>query len=185
MSTTVCVVGTIATDPRTITSAGRATFSTFRLASTERRYDRDRAQWLDGDTNWFTINSFRGLAEHAGESFMKGDRVIVHGRLRIRAWENEGKSGTAVEIEADSFGHDLRWGTSSFTKDASRAAEPVDAGSVDTESAGSEPSEPELHGTESDQADDAEDTDDEQLGAGNHDLAGIKFSSGALLPSAA
>lgn len=116
MSTTITVVGTIATDPRTTTSPGRTTFCTFRLASTERKFDRERNQWMDGDTNWFTINAFRSLAAHAGTSFAKGERIVVHGKLRVRKWESEDKSGTAVEIEADSLGHDLRWGVTAFTK---------------------------------------------------------------------
>ena len=41
---------------------------------------------------------------------------MVHGRLRLRAWENGEKSGTAIEIEADSIGHDLAWGTTTLTK---------------------------------------------------------------------
>ena len=49
-------------------------------------------------------------------SVRKGERVVVHGRLRLRAWENGEKSGTAIEIEADSIGHDLAWGTTTLTK---------------------------------------------------------------------
>ena len=130
MSTIVTVVGTIATDPRTTTSPGKATFCTFRLASTERKFSRDRNQWVDGETNWFTINAFRNLAANAGASFAKGERVFVHGRLRVRKWESEERFGTAVEIEADALGHDLRWGVSSFTKQT--ASEPEAAGSQET-----------------------------------------------------
>ncbi|MEJ6489341.1 single-stranded DNA-binding protein [Leucobacter sp. USCH14] len=125
MSIILTVVGTIATDPRTITSPGKATFCTFRLASTERKFNPEQKQWIDGETNWVTINAFRSLAAHAGASFAKGERVIVHGRLRVRKWETEEKSGTAVEIEADALGHDLRWGVSSFTKRTASAPEAV------------------------------------------------------------
>ncbi len=125
MSTTVTVVGTIATDPRTTTSPGRASFCSFRLASTDRRFDRERNSWVDGETNWFSVNAFRSLAEHAGASFAKGERVIVHGRLRIRSWESDEKSGTSVEIEAEAIGHDLRWGVTAFTRQT--ASEPDSA----------------------------------------------------------
>lgn len=116
MSTTVTVIGTIATDPRTTSAPGKATFCTFRLASTDRRFDREQNLWVDGETNWFTVNAFRSLAAHAGASFMKGQRVVVHGRLRVRRWETEEKSGTSVEIEADAIGHDLRWGVTAFSR---------------------------------------------------------------------
>lgn len=123
MSTPVSVVGTIATAPRLMKSAAKVAFCTFRIASNERRYDREKNQWVDGDTNWFTVNAFRSLAEHADHSFSKGDRVIISGRLRIRQWSTDGKSGTAVEIEADALGHDLRWGVSRFEKQIRSGAE--------------------------------------------------------------
>ncbi|WP_053383736.1 single-stranded DNA-binding protein [Leucobacter celer] len=127
MSTPICIIGTVATDPRFSRTNSGAAFCSFRVASNERRYDREQAQWVDGETNWFTVNAFRGLAEHASESFSKGDRVVVSGRLRMRRWESGEKSGTAVEVESDALGHDLRWGVSRFTKrsgaDASATAE--------------------------------------------------------------
>ena len=34
----------------------------------------------------------------------------------MRDWDNGTSAGTSVEIEADSIGHDLTWGTSTFTR---------------------------------------------------------------------
>lgn len=116
MSTTVSVVGTVATEPKTVTLPSGAELCTFRLADGERRYDAEKKEWIDGHTNWFTVNAFRALATHAGESLSKGDRVIVAGRLRVKQWEKDERSGTAVEIDADALGPELRWGTSVFTK---------------------------------------------------------------------
>lgn len=129
MSTHVSVVGTVATAPRLITTSAGVTFCTFRIASNERRFDREQNQWVDGETNWFTVNAFRSLAENADRSFRKGDRVLVNGRLRIRSWNSDQKSGTSVEIEAEALGHDLRWGTSRFEKQ-NRPAEPQAAASA-------------------------------------------------------
>ncbi|MGD9606123.1 MAG: single-stranded DNA-binding protein, partial [Leucobacter sp.] len=67
-------------------------------------------------------------------SFRKGERVIVSGRLRVRKWENDEKSGTSVEVEADALGHDLRWGVSRFEKRTG----PAESGSATAEG-GSEP----------------------------------------------
>lgn len=72
--------------------------------------------WVDGETNWCTITTFRQLADNAALSVKKGERVFLSGRLRIREWESGERSGTTVEIEADSLGHDLSWGTSNFTR---------------------------------------------------------------------
>lgn len=116
MPTPFCVVGTVATDPNLMTSESRVPFCTFRLASNERRFDREKNEWVDGETNWFTVNSFRTLAEHSKQSFNKGDRIVVNGRLRVRRWDAKDKSGLSVEIDADALGHDVRWGVSSFSK---------------------------------------------------------------------
>jgi single-strand DNA-binding protein len=95
---------------------GGLAITSFRLASSQRRFDRGQQKWIDADTNWYTVSAFRGLASNAAVSIVKGDRVVVTGRLRIRDWENTDRSGTTVEIEADTIGHDMFWGTSQFTR---------------------------------------------------------------------
>jgi single-strand DNA-binding protein len=40
--------------------------------------------------------------------------VIVTGRQRVIDWARDGKSGTAVEVDAAAVGHDLRFGLSQF-----------------------------------------------------------------------
>jgi len=116
MSDTISVTGLVATTPRHITTSEGLAITSFRLASSQRRYDRTQQRWIDADTNWYTVSCFRGLATNAAGSVVKGDRVMVSGRLKIRDWENTDRSGTTVEIEADNLGHDLFWGTSTFTR---------------------------------------------------------------------
>lgn len=136
MSNNITAVGTVATDPRTLTTHSGVALCTFRLASSERRYDREKNEWVDGETNWFTVTVFRGPALNARDSFRKGDRVIVHGRLRIRSWERDDRSGTSVDIEAESIGHELRWGVTRFTKrtaNDSESAVPNDGNAAESE----------------------------------------------------
>ena len=97
--------------------------TSFRLASSQRRYDRTQQRWIDADTNWYTVSCFRGLATNAAGSVVKGDRVMVTGRLKIRDWENTDRSGTTVEIDAENVGHDLFWGTSTFTRTLTSSAD--------------------------------------------------------------
>jgi single-strand DNA-binding protein len=73
-------------------------------------------EWKDGETNWFTITAFKKLALTTAESISKGDRILITGTLKVRDWDNGERSGTSVEIEADAIGHDLSWGTSTFTR---------------------------------------------------------------------
>lgn len=108
--------GLVATEPRrTVTSEGLA-ITSFRLAASYRKFNRTKQEWEYGETNWYTVSTFRQLAANLAISLAKGDRVVVTGRLRIRQWQNNEKKGTQVDIDADAVGHDLNWGTSKFTR---------------------------------------------------------------------
>ncbi|WP_138443468.1 single-stranded DNA-binding protein [Sinomonas susongensis] len=116
MSDTIIVRGFVATDPRANTTNGGDIVSNFRLAVTERRYDREAAAWVDGHTNWFTVVGFRQLAANMCGSLKKGQRVIVVGKLRLKQWDKDGRVYHAAEVEAESVGHDLFWGSAKFSR---------------------------------------------------------------------
>jgi single-strand DNA-binding protein len=78
-------------------------------------------EWVDGETNWYTITSFRTLAINTATSISKGDRIVVSGTLRIRDWDNGERVGTSVELEASNIGHDLAWGTTTFVRTVHKA----------------------------------------------------------------
>ena len=119
MPDTIFATGVVGTPPElTIVGNGLARL-TFRLASTQRKYNRATSEWENGETNWYTVVAFRRLAEHTRDSVSKLDRVIVVGRLKVSRWEKEDKRGTSVEIIADAIGHDLTFGTATFSKAAS------------------------------------------------------------------
>ncbi|WP_309617059.1 single-stranded DNA-binding protein [Salinibacterium sp.] len=122
MTDSITLTGLVATTPRHIRTNDGLTISSFRLASAQRRFDRTKEKWIDVDTNWYTISAFRQLGVNCTGSVNKGDRVIVSGRLRIREWQNGERTGTTVDIEADAIGHDLSWGTSSFSRTISSGA---------------------------------------------------------------
>ena len=129
MPDAITLTGLVATAPRHLVTSEGLPITSFRLASTQRRFDRSQEKWIDGETNWYTVTAFRQLALNSNASVDKGQRVIVSGRLKIREWENGERSGTTIEIEAESIGHDLSWGTAAFTRSVSTAtiapAEPV------------------------------------------------------------
>ena len=109
MTDTITLTGIVGSDPRHhVTNQGLA-ITSFRFASRHRYFDRAKGAWEDGETNWYTVSAFRQLAVNTSLSVRKGERLVVRGRLRQREWNNGTKSGTSVEIEADSIGHDLSW----------------------------------------------------------------------------
>lgn len=138
MSECITVRGFAGTDIRTITTEKGLPIATFRLASTPRRYDRASGEWVNGETNWFNVTCFRNLALNVHSTVSKGDPVIVTGRLKIRPWENDsGQRGTAVEIDAEGLGHDLTFGTGSFTRLNPSASSPGQAEPAQEETEGS------------------------------------------------
>lgn len=128
MTDNITITGVVGTDPHHHVTTQGLPITSFRLASTRRYFDRAKGSWEDGETNWYTVSAFRQLASNTSQSVRKGERVVVSGRLRLRAWETGEKSGTAVEIEADAIGHDLAWGVASYTKVRSARAADAPAG---------------------------------------------------------
>lgn len=116
MTDHISITGLIATEPRNIVTSEGLAICSFRVASPQRHFNRSQNTWIDGETNWYTVSAFRQLAEHAASSLHKGERIVVRGKLKLRQWERDEKTGLSAEIEADSLGHDLRWGSAQFTR---------------------------------------------------------------------
>ena len=116
MAENITVSGLVATTPRHMVTADGLPITSFRLASSNRRFDKAKGMWVDGETNWYTITAFKQLAINVAASINKGDRIFIQGVLRVRDWDNGERAGTSVEIEAEAMGHDLTWGNSIFTR---------------------------------------------------------------------
>ena len=110
------IAGLVATTPRYLVTSDGLPICSFRLAESNKRWDYAENKWVDGDTNWYTITAFKSLATNVSQSISKGDRIFVTGRTRVRDWDNGERAGTSIEIEVTNVGHDLAWGTSTFTR---------------------------------------------------------------------
>jgi single-strand DNA-binding protein len=103
--------------------AGEQVVANFRIACTPRRYHRKSEEWVDGETQWYTVNAWRQLGEHCSRSLRRGDPVVVQGRLSQRTYINKNHvEVTALEVEALLVGHDLSKGVSVFTRRPSQQA---------------------------------------------------------------
>ena len=116
MQDLITVRGFVATDPATRHTASGAAVTGFRLATTERRFDRETAEWVDAHTNWYSISAFGQLGSNTAQSVKKGNPVIVTGRLRVRDWSTGERSGTSVDVVADAVGLDLGFGSAAFQR---------------------------------------------------------------------
>jgi single-strand DNA-binding protein len=128
--TLVTVVGNVATQPVLKNTASGIPMARFRLATTERRWDRAADRWMDGHTSFFTVWAYRMLGENLAASLGVGEPVIVQGRLRVLEREDKredkGQTYVTVAIEAVAVGHDLSRGTSAFRRVARARPELVE-----------------------------------------------------------
>ncbi|MFF6780009.1 single-stranded DNA-binding protein [Streptomyces sp. NPDC012510] len=113
--TMVCVVGNVATQP-VCRESSTGSSARFRLAVTSRYWDREKSEWADGHTNFFTVWSRRALAANVASSVTLGDPVVVQGRLKVRTEQREGQSWVSADVDAIAIGHDLSRGTSAFRR---------------------------------------------------------------------
>lgn len=82
----------------------------FRLGARERRFDRDRQEWGDGDQVVLTVNCWRRVAEGVRLSLAKGDNVVVMGRYFVREYTApNGERRISNELDARAIGPDLAW----------------------------------------------------------------------------
>jgi single-strand DNA-binding protein len=129
LSTPIAIVGNLTADPELRFTASGKAVAKLRIAVSERIRDTD-GTWKDGDATYWSVTVWDRLAEHAGDSLAKGQRVIVMGRVASRTWETrEGEKRTDYEITADAVGPDLKWDTvkvEKASKGAPKAAQVAD-----------------------------------------------------------
>jgi len=115
--TQLTIAGNLVDDPELRFTPSGQPVAKFRIASTPRFYDKQAAEWKDGDTLFLTVNVWRQAAENVAESMTRGTRAIVQGRLRQRSYETkEGEKRTVYELEADEVGVSLRSATAKVAK---------------------------------------------------------------------
>ncbi len=114
--TMMTISGNLVDNPNLRRTNSGTNVASFRVASTQRRFDRETGTWVDGETLFVTVTAWRGMAENVNESLRKGMPVIAHGRYRQREYEKNEMLKTAYELEAVSVGPDLARGTARFER---------------------------------------------------------------------
>jgi single-strand DNA-binding protein len=129
MATIITVVGNLVKDPEVKDLGAGKVLAKLRVASTERFQDSD-GSWKDGDTAFYDVVCWRTLAENVAGSLSKGNKVIVHGKLKYREFlRKDGTKGNAFEIDATDVGQSMSIKTGSFNKSTNIANSTVSVGS--------------------------------------------------------
>ena len=103
----VSLVGNIVRTPVSKRVSDKAVVTTFRLASTPRRFDPSTSEWRNLDSLYLTVSCWNKLAERVATCLQGGDPVVVSGRLRMRTYEVEGQKRTVYEVDAQNVAPDL------------------------------------------------------------------------------
>ena len=127
--TEVTVVGNVVDSPRRVRLENSAV-TNFRMASTARRYDSGRQEFVDAGTLWVDVEAWGELGGNVARSISKGDPVIVRGTLTTRSWDTENGRRSAPQIKATSVGPNLARGWADFHRPARAVPAEQDSGGV-------------------------------------------------------
>lgn len=113
----VTIAGTMVADPELRFFPSGACVANFTLAANDRRYDRDKGGWVDGDATFVRCSIWRQAAENVTNTLTKGMRVLATGVLRQRSWENDqGEKRSAFELAVTEIGPSLKFATATVHK---------------------------------------------------------------------
>ncbi len=114
--TMITVVGNLVDDPKLRTTESGVEVTSFRIASTSRRLDRETNSWVDYGQLFLGVSCWRSLGVNVVASLRKGDPVVVSGRLFTRQYERDGQLRSSYEMDAVAVGPDLARGTATFQR---------------------------------------------------------------------
>lgn len=104
----ITLVGNLTADPQLRVIPSGASVCSFRMGCTPRWRNRETGTWQDGQSTFYSVSAWRGLADNIAASLHRGDRVIVIGRLRQRTYTTAtGEERLVVEVDADTVAPDL------------------------------------------------------------------------------
>lgn len=104
MSSTTTVTGNLGGVDLRFTPSGKAVLN-LSLADNHNRFDKDKQEWVQTGTTWYRMTLWEDHAQNAADTLQKGDRVIVTGRVEMRAFKDkDGNDREALEIHPQEIG---------------------------------------------------------------------------------
>lgn len=96
----VMVIGNLGADPEMRYMSDGTAMTSFRVAASRNftGSDGERRE----ETEWFSIVTWKKLAEQCSQYLQKGRKVFVEGRLRTRSWDGpDGQKRYRTEVVAE------------------------------------------------------------------------------------
>jgi len=107
----IAVDGRLAQEPELRFSQAGKAVARLRVVASDRRRDENTGEWSDSDSLWIDVTCFDKLAENVCESVVKGDLILVTGRLKTEEWTDRDTSQkrSKIAMTADSVGASLQF----------------------------------------------------------------------------
>jgi single-strand DNA-binding protein len=97
---TITAIGNLVFEPDFGVTSNGISRCKMRIACNERK--KQDGEWTDGETSFFDVIVWRGLADAAGDQFKKGQTILVVGKVKITKYQDKnGAERQGVEILAD------------------------------------------------------------------------------------
>ena len=96
--------GNLARDPevRTVSTGGKQTSVVNFTVATSREYTKANVE-KDKITSFINCEAWDSGAEVIGNSFKKGDLVLIEGSLRNDSWEKDGVKHSTLKVRVNNF----------------------------------------------------------------------------------
>lgn len=108
MSCAITISGRLAGDPELRYSPQGKAVCRFVVVESARRKVGDK--WEDVDTSFWRCVAFGQIAENITESGVKGDAVLVLGKIKQVSWETkDGEKRSGVEVTVDDAGMSMKF----------------------------------------------------------------------------
>ena len=123
----VMIIGNLGADPEMRYTADGTALTSFRVASS-RTYSSPDGERKE-ETEWFSVVTWRKLAEQCSQFLQKGRKVYVEGRLQTRSWDTpEGERKYRTEVIAERVMFLDRAAGMPLSEDRDADRDPVPAG---------------------------------------------------------
>jgi len=125
----ITIDGRLAADPSLRFANNGTAIASLRVVAADRKLNQSSGEWEDGDTLWIDVTCFKNLAENVVESFVKGDLVLLFGKIKTEEWtdRDSGQKRSKIAMVADSVGASVQFRTlpHAGATHAARAPAPV------------------------------------------------------------
>lgn len=107
----ITLEGRVVADPELRFGQSGTAICRMRLVAGDRKKNDHTGEWEDGDSLWMDVTCFKQLAENVVESVVKGDLVIVTGKIRTEEWQDRdsGAKRSKVSMVADTVSASLQF----------------------------------------------------------------------------